>query len=136
MPLSLLALVIYVLAIARLTRLINGDTILDTPRLAIAKRERQHWSIAHGLQPNLDQADRYEHHRAVARRWSTALYFVQCPWCVGLWLTLGTAWIPLWFNTNEVARYVGIALAASHLIGVFAFAADTEDMDIQDESVS
>lgn len=132
----LLTLTIYALAIARLTRLINADTILDKPRLALALREKQHWSIAHGLQANLDQAELYEHHRVVARRWSTALYFVQCPWCVGLWLTLATAWIPLWYSCNPVARYVGIALAASHLIGVFAFAADTEQVDYEDETVN
>lgn len=133
---TLLILAIYVLAIARLTRLINADTILDAPRVALAGREKQHWSIAHGLQANLDQAELYEHHRAVARRWSTALYFVQCPWCVGLWLTLATAWAPLYFSTNPIVQYIGIALAASHLIGVFSFAADTEDVDYEDETVN
>jgi hypothetical protein len=132
----LLTLVIYVLAVARLTRLINGDTILDPARLWLATRQKQHWSIAHGLQANLDQAELYDHHRDVARRWQTALYFVQCPWCVGMWLTMATAWLPIYYSDNPVVRYVGIALATSHLIGVFAFAADTEEVDYEDETVN
>jgi hypothetical protein len=112
---AVLVLVIYVLAVARLTRLINADTILDTPRVAIAARSRN------------DDASLPER-----RRWQTAFYFVQCPWCVGMWLTFGLAWVPLYHHGNPVAQYIGVALAASHLIGVFAFAADTEEMDMQE----
>lgn len=111
-------LVIYVLAVARLTRLINADTILDRPRLAIASAAK---------------ASHVAGDDAGESRWSTALYFVQCPWCVGMWLCLLTAWVPIWYSDNVVARYLGVALAASHLIGVFAFAADTEDIDYEDE---
>lgn len=131
-----LILVTYALALARLTRLINADTVLDGPRGWVAGREKRQWSIAHGLQANLDQAQLYEHHRRIARRWSTAMYFIQCPWCVGLWLTLATAWVPLWYADDPVARYAGVALAVSHLIGVCARFADTEDIDFEDETVS
>lgn len=131
-----LILVVYALAIARLTRLINVDTILDRPRVALAAREKHHRAIAHSLQADMKQGELQEHHLAIAGRWSTALYFVGCPWCVGLWLTLATAWLPIWYADNSAARYLGVALAASHLIGVFAFAANTEDVDYEDETVS
>jgi Protein of unknown function (DUF1360) len=131
----ILILVIYALAVARITRLINGDTILDRPRLWIAAREKQHREVADAIKIDPSQVKTLEYHESIARRWSTALYFVQCPWCVGMWLTLATAWIPLWYADNAVARYLGVALAASHLIGVFAFAADTEEMDYEDTTV-
>lgn len=135
MTYSILVGVVYALAIARLTRLINADTILDRPRGWIAGQRRHHQTIATELQPHFDKVETYDHHRVLMRRWETLVYFIECPWCVGLWLTFGTAWIPLWFNTNVVARYVGIALAISHLVGIFAFAADTEDIDYEDETV-
>ena len=127
---------LYQLALMRLTRLINADTILDGPRAMLAAREKQHVSIADGLQANLDQAQLYEHHRALARRWQTALYFVQCPWCVGLWLALLTAWAPMRLLNFPWWSWPVIALAASHLIGVFAFAADTEEIGYEDETVN
>lgn len=120
MAYSLLVGVVYALSIARITRLINADTILDRPRLVIAGAAR---------------AAKLAGDDTGHQRWSTLMYFVQCPWCVGMWLAIGTAWIPLWFNTNVVARYLGIALAISHLVGVFAFAADTEEVDYEDETV-
>lgn len=134
---TLLILAIYTLAVARLTRLINADTILDRLRVAIAEKVRQHHDLADKIDGDtaLD-ANASQYYRQRERHWSTALYFVQCPWCVGMWLTLATAWVPIWYADNSVARYVGVALAASHLIGVFAFVADTEDVDYEDETVN
>lgn len=127
-----LNLIVYALAVARLTRLINADTVLDRPRLYIAGRVKAATELADNY-PDSPAADDY---RARERRWSTAFYFVQCPWCVGLWLTLATAWVPLWYADNLVARYAGVALAVSHLIGVCARFADTEDIDFEDETVN
>jgi hypothetical protein len=67
-----------------------------------------------------------------AERWDAVLYFVECPWCVGMWLAFATAWVPLYFADNPVARYVALALAVSHLIGLCARFADTEEVDIED----
>ncbi|AHB79327.1 hypothetical protein JAMAL_7 [Mycobacterium phage JAMaL] len=125
-------LVVYALAVMRLTRLINADTILDRPRLAIAGKAREARLVmlearAHG------QAVRAQQYQRRMVRWNTAMYFVQCPWCVGMWLALGTAWVPLYFHQNPVAQYLGVALAVSHLIGLCARFADTEDMEIVDD---
>jgi hypothetical protein len=133
---TLLILTIYVLAVARLTRLINADMVLDAPRLAIAARERQHRSVAEGLEVDLTQPKLHEYHRSLARRWQTALYFVQCPWCVGMWLALAGAIVPIRLIGWPWWALFPVGLAASHLIGVFAFAADTEDMDYEDETVN
>jgi hypothetical protein len=127
-----LVLVVYALAVMRLTRLVNADTILDRPRLAIAGKAREARLVmlearAHGQEVRAQQYQR----RMV--RWNTAMYFVQCPWCVGMWLALGTAWVPLYFHQNPVAQYLSVALAVSHLIGLCARFADTEDMEIVDD---
>jgi hypothetical protein len=133
---TVLTLVVYTLAIMRVTRLINADTILDKLRLAIAQKMRQHHDLADKIEGDtaLDE-NASQYYRQRERRWSTLMYFVQCPWCVSMWLALATAWIPLWFNTNVVARYVGIALATSHLVGICARFADTEEIDYEDETV-
>jgi hypothetical protein len=124
--------VVYALAVMRLTRLINADTILDRPRLAIASRAKEarlvaNEAAAHG---QTERAAMY-HHKMT--RWNTAMYFVQCPWCVGMWLAFGSVWVPLFYADNIVARYIGVALAVSHLIGVMARFADTEEIDIEDD---
>lgn len=134
MTYSILVGAVYALAVARITRLINADTILDRPRLWIASRARDEQKLADGYREKGISGVEVVESRA--RRWSTLLYFVQCPWCVGMWLAFGTAWIPLWFHTNAVTRYVGIALAVSHLVGVCAHFADTEEIDYEDETVS
>lgn len=103
-----LVLVVYVLAVARLTRLVNSDSVLDRVRVWVVRR----------FGPG-----------------SGSVYFLSCPWCVGFWVALLGApaavavvgW-PWWSG-------VPVALAASHLVGVFAFAADTEQVDITDEQV-
>ena len=127
-----LVLVVYALAIMRLTRLINADTILDRPRLAIAGKAREAMLAANEARAHgqLTRAELYQRRQV---RWNTLMYFVQCPWCVGMWLAFGSAWVPLYFHTNPVAQYVGVALAVSHLIGVFARFADTEEIDVVDD---
>jgi hypothetical protein len=127
---TILVLIVWVLAVARLTRLINGDKVTDLLRTYPADRiaaanDRQDEALAVG---NVATAAR---EMMVAGRWDKALYFVGCPWCVGMWLSFGTAWAPLWLADNRVVQYVAIALAASHLIGVCARFADTEEIVIE-----
>lgn len=112
--LLIILMITYTLAAARVVRLINADTITDPVRLAIERRARDD--------------DRSPTERA---RWGTLAYFIGCPWCVGMWVTGGTAWIvpvaaglPLWW-------WPIIALAASHLIGVGARWAVDDDISIE-----
>ena len=126
-----LILAVYVLAVARVTRLINGDKILDRLRLYPAGKLREA-TLARQEAEQLGQTTRAAMLARTQERWDKALYFVGCPWCVGMWLALGTSWVPLFFAHNPVARYLGVALAASHIIGVCARFADTEDIEIED----
>lgn len=134
--LALTILAIYVLALARLTRLINADTILDRPRLSIEARRREVETIVDreielGRDPEtVAYWQRREH------RWATAFYFVQCPWCVGMWLALASAWLPVRLLSWPWWASLPVALAASHLIGVCARFADTEEITIEDDTAT
>lgn len=103
--LTILLLILYALSLLRVTRLINADTITDPIRIA----------AAHAFGPE-----------------STVVYFLQCPWCVSIWLAFGTGWIvpvltplPLWI-------WPFLALAASYLAGIAAaIDRDADDLEIE-----
>lgn len=95
-----LVLGVYVLAVARLTRLINFDTVLDRPRMYYASKVR---------------------HR---RTW---VYFITCPWCVGLWISLAGAALVVHYLAWSWWWLLPLALACSHLVGIAApLSADPE----------
>lgn len=128
---AVLVLVIYVLAVMRLTRLINADTIADPIRLYPAGKVRentlaQHEARAHG---RTTEAAMYAKHE---RRWSLIFEFVQCPWCVGWWVAIAGAIVPVWFIGWPWWAVFPVALATSHLVGICARFADTEEIDIED----
>ncbi|QFP94629.1 hypothetical protein I5G59_gp09 [Mycobacterium phage LilMcDreamy] len=129
---TLIVLGIYVLAIMRLTRLINADTILDRPRAAIITRARASRMDANEARA-LGQDVRATLLARRAQRWATLTYFIQCPWCVGMWLSLLTAIAPVLVLHWPWWAFVPIALATSHLIGVCARFADTEEIDVEDD---
>ncbi len=100
---TILVLSVYVLAVARLTRLINVDIILDRLRVRVARK----WGAA-----------------------STPVYFLGCVWCVGMWLSLIVA-IPLvgYLHWPEWT-FVPLGLACSHVVGLLA-RLDDEDIGIE-----
>lgn len=110
----ILVLAVYVLAVMRIVRLINYDTVLDWLRIAVARRARED--------------TRSEAERA---RWSTAEYFLSCPWCVGFWVCLATAIVPVMIVGWPWWALFGVALAGSHLVGVAAPLSSDEDIDIE-----
>lgn len=127
-----LIVVVYLLAVARVTRLVNYDRIFDPARLWVARRASNAATAAGEAEANNMPT---EHISAVRRyqRWTVVSDFLACPWCVGMWAAAGTAWIPLYHPTNQVAVYLGVALAVSHLIG-FGDRFVAEDLEIVDEA--
>lgn len=126
---QILVLAVYALAVARLTRLINMDTVADPLRVALTRR----FNDARALAVESEAAGRahaQSRHRRAQARWGKALYFIGCPWCVGMWVALGTAWAPLYAHDHPVVRYLGVVLAVSHLVGVGARLANTEELEI------
>lgn len=129
---TITALVVWALAVARVTRLVNADQITDWLRLYPARRVTS-------ARAALDDAVLHNGGRPVAvlrdqiKRWAIVYDFLTCPWCVGMWVALTTAWLPLLFSQNRVVQYLGIALAVSHVVGVCARFADTEELEVVDE---
>lgn len=97
-----LILLLWALALMRLTRLINADELTDPLRLWIMRRT------------------------GPESKWS---YFVQCPWCVSMWLGFATAAFPVWLTGVSWWWLPLLALAGSHLTGLLA-QLDDSDADI------
>lgn len=102
---TVVVLVAWVLALARLTRLINADELTDPLRI---------W-IMHKTGPE--------------SKWS---YFVGCPWCVSMWLGLASAPFALWLTDLELWLWPVVALAGSHLTGLLA-GLDNEHIEVEVE---
>lgn len=128
---AVLVLAIYALAVMRITRLINADKIADRLRLYPATKVREatvrkYEAMGAGLEAHVERAE------AAEQRWAGVLEFVQCPWCVGWWAALAAAPLPVWAIGWPWWAVPGVALACSHLVGVCARFADTEEITIQD----
>lgn len=91
-----LIIALYILAVVRVTRLINFDTIM------------------------------YWLHNLVGNRFGPGSWqaeFIACPWCVSMWVGLFTAWAPLLFFGFAswylyAISYVLFVLAASLVAGL------------------
>jgi Protein of unknown function (DUF1360) len=128
----LIVLTIYVLVVARVTRLINADMIFDRVRLIPVHRLRAAQDAATEARMH-GQGARAELFGTSIRRWSTTVYFLGCPWCVSIWVALAAAPVPVRLIGWPWWVVIPVALAASHLVGVFAFAADTEDTEVVED---
>lgn len=88
--------VVYALAVARLTKLVNSDRITKAPR---------EWAIRRLPEGSI---------------WA---YFLVCPWCVSIWLSIPIAPLTWWFGGLEVdgvstwMAVPGLALAYSGFTG-------------------
>lgn len=137
---AVVTLIGYTLAVARVTRLINADTILDPMRLAVGNRVLEARSvIQEHRMTGLGDPHRVALWEGRLRRRATFFKFLQCPWCIGMWVALLTTWAPMlllgWFAWpwfHAALAYLGIVLAVSHLVGVAARFADTEEIDVED----
>lgn len=92
-PMQTLTLVLTLLAVARVTKLVNNDRIAQAPRDAVVRR----------LDPD-----------------GLMAYMVFCPWCVSVYVGAGagaTWWA--WGDTRIFTAAV-LALAASHVAGMLA----------------
>jgi hypothetical protein len=131
---AVLILIVYVLAVASVTRLINGDKITDRLRLYPAEKLRAAQQ-QHALNTNVmaggDQALIERSERSI-RRWDAVVYFLSCPWCVSMWIALPTAIVPVFCIGWPWWALFPVAFATRHLVGVFARFADTEEIEIED----
>lgn len=128
---TVLILVVYVLAVMRLVRLVNYDTILDPLRLWIAHRA----NAARSAAAEADAADmptQFALFDQRMARWNTLAHFLKCPWCVGFWISLGTAVVPVLIIGWQWPALFGVALACSYLVGLAAPLTE-DDLEIVDD---
>lgn len=132
---ALVVLVVYTLAVARVVKLINNDTVLDPLRIMIARAARDTATRSREAYSS-DHTKTGDALAARAERINVLSYFMGCPWCVAPWIAAATLWVPLYHHHNPVARYVILVLAVAHVVGLLAPLADTDDIAIvEDESV-
>lgn len=117
--LTILILVIYVLAVMRIVRLVNYDTILDPLRLWIAHRSNTALIAADEAHASSKPITAQAHSRRVAR-WNLLADFLGCPWCVGFWLSLAVAVVPVHVIGWPWWSLLGVAFACSYLVGLLA----------------
>lgn len=104
---TVLSLVIYVLAAMRITRLLNFDAVLDTPRAGVVRAFKGSPAV---------------------------VYFVTCPWCVSIWVYAATAWLPIWHAWNAWYLYPALVLAGSMVAGLLSpLSADSDLTDEDDD---
>lgn len=101
---QLLALVIYLLSVMRLTRLVNADVILDSMRIAVARK----YGPA-----------------------STMVEFLACPWCVGMWFALLLAVPTVSFLGWGWWTVVPLGLACSQIVGMFAPLSSDDELEYE-----
>lgn len=92
-----LLLVVYALAVARLTGLIVADEITRPVRDGVLSR--------------LDE-DRASHR--------TLATLISCPWCVGFWLSAAAAPVAWWWGEHPMFLIPAVAFAFSQVAGMVA----------------
>jgi hypothetical protein len=93
-------IVLTVLAVARVTRLITTDTVLQAPRRWVVNR----------LMPTGNET---------GLRWHLS-YLLVCPWCISVYVAAPVACAyAVWGETMPYMTVV-LALAASHVTGFLA----------------
>jgi hypothetical protein len=121
-------ILVYALAVARVTRLITSDKITERPRLVFV-----HWRYrkAHPWIDNIDKEMLSPFSQAQLRKENLRLameqnpppllaYMAMCPWCVSIYAGAITAPIVWFWGTSPWLVVPGLALAFSYLAGFLA----------------
>lgn len=101
-------MLVYALAVARVTRLVTSDRITEAPR------ERLAAALWRRYKPIVPPAD-----RDVAEP-PLAVYLLRCPWCVSIYVAAVAAPIAYLWGSNPIFLIPALALAFSHVTGLLA----------------
>lgn len=129
--LSALIVLVYALAVARVTRLITEDRLAEAPRRALAVRL---WARTI---TNAEVAKRYTRmadlgRYAEAKRWMAAerldahaepplsVYLIGCPWCASIYVAAVAAPVAYWWGTEPWFLVPALVLAFSYVTGFAA----------------
>lgn len=115
---GMIYLVVYALAVARITRLINADKITERPRKYLIRRA---WIAAYPwVTDKPDEVDKNLRMVIGTSDPPKLAYFISCPWCVSLWVGLIAAPLAYFWGENPILAVPALALALSHFTGFLA----------------
>lgn len=119
-------LFVYALAVARVTRLINEDVLLDGPRERLVSWA---WARRYGRTETFARAEdgtplgRMPYWQ-VARRLDAAepklAYLITCPWCASIYVGAVAAPLAYWLGSSPWLFVPALALAFSYVTGFMA----------------
>lgn len=113
-------IVVYSLAVARLTGLVTADVVTEPARDAFVRRLGRPVLVRHELAAadNADVIDwlRIDRHHT---RW-TAAKLVTCAWCSSIYIGLAVAALAWWHGTNPWLAIPALGLAFSFVAGALS----------------
>lgn len=118
--------VVYALAVARVTRLINSDVLLDGPRERVVSWAwRRRYGSALTRTRDEDGADLgMQPYWQVVRRLNgiepKLAYLITCPWCASIYVGAVAAPLWYWLGSSPWLLVPAAALAFSYVTGFLA----------------
>jgi hypothetical protein len=106
-------LFVYALAVARVTRLINEDVLLDVPREKVVSWA---WKRQYGEEPSFDAVPVpfWQSVRANRGAEPKLAYLITCPACSSIYVGAVAAPVWYWWGTSPWALIPAVALAFSY----------------------
>jgi hypothetical protein len=116
---SAVVLIVFALAVARVTRLINEDVLLDGPRERVVSWA---WARRYGSEPTLEASPRplWSLVRLNGGVEPKLAYLITCPWCASIYVGAVAAPLWYWLGTNPWVLVPAAALAFSYVTGFLA----------------
>lgn len=105
-------LVVYALAVARVTRLVTADKITDVPRERLKARLWRR-AVKDPTLLRLMLADPQAEQPKL-------VYLLTCPWCVSVYVAAVAAPLAYWWGDHPALLVPALALAFSHVTGLLA----------------
>lgn len=107
---------VYALAVARVTRLITADRLTEAPRLRLENWlwRRYRAQLEKGMPGALDGVSNAS---LIA---PLPVYLLTCPWCASIYVAAVAAPIAYWWGTAPWFLVPALALALSHVTGLLA----------------
>lgn len=132
--LSAVIVFVYVLAVARVTRLITEDKLTEGPRRRLSvwlwartiradeAAQRMRSDAVRLLGRTLDEARRFMAYERLdgGAEPPLSVYLVSCPWCASIYVAAVAAPVAYWWGSEPWFLVPALALAFSHLTGLLA----------------